>query len=749
MTDVFISYSRQDKEFVAALHSALSASKRDTWVDWENIPLTADWWQEIEHGIEAANTFVFVISPDSVISKVCNQEIDHAVKHNKRLVPIVRRDDLNMDLVNSALAKHNWLFFRETDDFNDAFQALLRAIDTDLEHVKSHTRLLVRAVEWENKSRDESFLLRGSDLNDATLWLAQCGEKDPRPTNLQTEFIQASKNAQEANRIILEAGQKARQMVRLGAGVMGVMLAISAISAILAQQRIQAANQEVQTARVELERTKQDATKQTLQAQAKQTAAERNVKQANQALTHARRDLVQVKQEVAQGILAAAQKVQLAETKATQAQQLAKQSEQIRQKAQAEAIAAQRAVDEKTATLSNLDNQLKQANYQINLSQQALAESIGDTPARIAEETKQTPAIIYASFVPIRGDGQIQKDDPLGILLVTANGQQKRLQIAEATREAVNKTALEFRQQISRPNSNGRSYLRPAQQLYKWLIKDLEPELKKQKTTNLVFLLDASLRSLPLSAIYDGQQFLVERYSIGLMPGFSLTDTRPTNLKTTPVLAMGISESIGDLAPLPGVSLELSQIMQLRQGKQFLNQESTLANLKAQLQKQPYKILHLATHAEFRPGVPEKSYIQLWDTKVRMDQVDELGFDNYPIDLLVLSSCRTAIGDGKTKFGFAGMAIHAGVRAVLASLWYVNDEATTALMTSFYQQLKTASTKSEALREAQLQMLKGKIKPPKASTTRGYGVILKEQPTSRNYSHPYFWAAFTMIGNPW
>jgi len=121
MTDVFISYSRKDKEFVKTLHQALTESQYNTWVDWEDIPLTADWWEEIKAGIESANTFLFVISPDSISSKVCAQEIEHAVANNKRLLPIVRRDGFDMNLVNPSLGKHNWLFFRAGDDFNHSF----------------------------------------------------------------------------------------------------------------------------------------------------------------------------------------------------------------------------------------------------------------------------------------------------------------------------------------------------------------------------------------------------------------------------------------------------------------------------------------------------------------------------------------------------------------------------------------------------------------------------------------------------
>ncbi|MEB3292185.1 MAG: toll/interleukin-1 receptor domain-containing protein, partial [Synechococcales bacterium] len=196
MTDVFISYSRKDKEFVQTLHNALVQNHRDTWVDWEDIPLTADWWQEIQRGIEAADTFVFVLSPDSVSSTVCRQEVDHAVQHHKRLFPIVRRDNFDTSQVHPDLCKHNWLFFRETDNFDGALKSLNQAIDTDLDYVHSHTRLLVRAIEWEQHHQDASFLLRGNDLKAADRWLHQGLEKEPQPTALQTHYILASGKAE-------------------------------------------------------------------------------------------------------------------------------------------------------------------------------------------------------------------------------------------------------------------------------------------------------------------------------------------------------------------------------------------------------------------------------------------------------------------------------------------------------------------------------------------------------------------------
>ena len=168
------------------LHEALAGQGRDTWVDWEGIPPTAEWLKEIYAAIENADTFVFVISSDSVTSEVCKQEIDHAVKQHKRLVPIVRRD-VDAKAVPEALAALNWIFFHEHDDFDISFQALIKAMNTDLDWVQAHTRMLVRAKEWNNNRRDNSFVLRGRDLQDAEHWLAQGGEKEPKPTTLQIQ----------------------------------------------------------------------------------------------------------------------------------------------------------------------------------------------------------------------------------------------------------------------------------------------------------------------------------------------------------------------------------------------------------------------------------------------------------------------------------------------------------------------------------------------------------------------------------
>jgi len=230
MADVFISYAREDRAFVRRLFDALEANGRDAWVDWEDIPPTADWLEEVYAAIEAADTFVFVVSPDSVTSKVCNLEIAHAIENNKRLAPIIRRDvdeAVTFEALTGCdwetlardnwqtLKRPNWLFFRESDDFDSAFQALVDAIETDLDWVHTHTRLQVRALEWDRKGRDNSFLLRGSDLQEAEQWLAQGTAKEPRLTRLQAEYITAGRRAATT-----------RQRVILGAVTFGLIVAV-------------------------------------------------------------------------------------------------------------------------------------------------------------------------------------------------------------------------------------------------------------------------------------------------------------------------------------------------------------------------------------------------------------------------------------------------------------------------------------------------------------------------------------------
>lgn len=226
MADIFISYSRRDKAFVQQLFDTMTKAQRDVWVDWEDIPSAADWQKEINEGIEEAHTFIFVISPDSVNSPYCRQEVEYAAARKKRVIPILYRevpdgDDAKM---HSAVSSHNWIMMREGQETLDAtLPKLLKTIDTDLDYVKMHRRLYVKAQEWDNHQREDSYLLKGAELGEASNWLAVADTKDPDPTPLHSVYVIASRDAQR---------KQSRQllMAALAAVVVSLILAVFAIN---------------------------------------------------------------------------------------------------------------------------------------------------------------------------------------------------------------------------------------------------------------------------------------------------------------------------------------------------------------------------------------------------------------------------------------------------------------------------------------------------------------------------------------
>ncbi|MEG3909829.1 CHAT domain-containing protein [Microcoleus sp. w2-18bC1] len=375
-------------------------------------------------------------------------------------------------------------------------------------------------------------------------------------------------------------------------------------------------------------------------------------------------------------------------------------------------------------------------------------KSIRDTLNSVNQLTGVKPAILYVWA----------KDKHLELVLLLPDGKNV-FKSVPASRETVLQVAKEFTNAIRTPRRlNAADYKQPAEELYQWLIAPLQPELDANKIDTLVFSMDVGLRTLPLAALYDGKQFLVEKYSLGLIPSLSLTDTRYADVKGSEVLAMGASNFPAkyDQNPLPAVPLEISTIVgKIWPGSSFLNEAFTLANLKQKRNQSQYKIIHLATHGDFQPGGAQNSYIQFWDTKLRLNQLDQLKLSNPQVELLVLSACTTAVGDEQAELGFAGLAVHAGVKSALASLWYVSDVGTLGLMTEFYQQLRTAPIKAEALRQAQLAMLRGEVRLQDGYLVRSGNNQALPLPSElaargdRNLSHPYYWAAFTMIGSPW
>lgn len=371
------------------------------------------------------------------------------------------------------------------------------------------------------------------------------------------------------------------------------------------------------------------------------------------------------------------------------------------------------------------------------------AENIQETLKTIESKTGDKAAIVYVrSF-----------SDQLELVLVSSESSPIRRTIPEANSKMLCQEAEKFRHAINDYTSN--SYLPTAEKIYKWMISPLEANLKAAQIKTIIFSNDSCLRSLPLAALHDGKQFLIEKYNLASLPSLSLTDTSYQSLKNSQVLAMGATEfPNSNQAPLPAVTLELSTIVdKLWEGESLLNDQFTLDNLRSKRRQKRFEIVHLATHADFPSQGNKRAYIQLWDTKLGLEELRKVEWYAPPIvELLVLSACNTAVGDQNAEMGFAGLAVQSGVKSVMASLWQVSDVGTLALMTEFYHQLsqEAVKTKAQALRLAQIAMLKGQVQI-KSSQLVGIGtqVVLPRGANNQKFNHPYYWAGFTLIGSPW
>lgn len=369
------------------------------------------------------------------------------------------------------------------------------------------------------------------------------------------------------------------------------------------------------------------------------------------------------------------------------------------------------------------------------------ARQIAKHLAEIREATGINPAVIWA----------MPQDDFLHLMLITADEQFVDKVVRGANRERLTQRIKELEEGIA--DRRSLKYFPPARLIYDWLFKPLEPYLESGKIDTLLLCTGPSLRSLPFAALHDGEKFIIEKYNLARIPAFNLTNTSYEAKTKKRVLAMGASKFI-DLPSLPGVEIELNTIVpKLWSGLKVINQKFTIQNLQKAHQQGNFDIIHLASHSKFSSGSPDRSYIQFSDRKLSLEQLEDLELELPPVDLLVLSSCKTALGDEDAEFGFAGLAMQAGVKSALASLWNISDAGTVVLMSEFYQQLKSTPVKAEALRRAQISMLTKKVYV-EGTKVIGSGVEINlpkdiSQLETQNFDHPFYWAGFTLIGNPW
>ena len=330
------------------------------------------------------------------------------------------------------------------------------------------------------------------------------------------------------------------------------------------------------------------------------------------------------------------------------------------------------------------------------------------------EDVSRQAAILYPIILPDRTE-----------LLVSLPDGMHRLTVP-VRQEEITEEARAFRTLLQKETT--REYLRRAQRLYDWLLRPLEPTFAKFDLDTLVIVPDGPLRMIPFAALHDGKQFLISKYAIATTPGLNLTDPKPLARDRIEVLTAGLTEGVQGFPPLPNTEEELKAIGANYKTHRLLNKEFRVPELEREMKENPFTIVHIASHGKFERDV-KKSFVLTFDDKLTMDRLNQVvgyfRFRDQPLELLSLSACQTAAGDDRAALGLAGIAIKAGARSALATLWFVNDEASSALVIEFYNQLKNPSlSKAMALRQAQLKML--------------------ENP---DFQHPIFWSPFLMLNN--
>ena len=340
---------------------------------------------------------------------------------------------------------------------------------------------------------------------------------------------------------------------------------------------------------------------------------------------------------------------------------------------------------------------------------------VGGGSAEQVESVARGAAIVY----PILFDDRTE-------LLVSLPSGLKRFRSDVGLQELTREVRI-FRQRIER--FEGRhDYEAQGLRLYQWLIEPVVPDLEKENIDTLVMVPDGPLRTIPMSALYDGERFMIERFAFATTPGLMLTDPQPLQRDSVETLAVGLTEAVQGFSALPNVGTEIDNITKLFPATTYLDENFRGARIEGEIAQGDYSIVHVATHGQFDSD-HTRSFLLTYDEKLTLAELRETiaarRFADDPVELLVLSACETAAGDDRAALGLAGVALQAGARTALATLWFINDESTADMISEFYRHLdRSELSKAEALRAAQNYLL--------------------SQP---KYRHPSYWAPFLLIGN--
>lgn len=292
----------------------------------------------------------------------------------------------------------------------------------------------------------------------------------------------------------------------------------------------------------------------------------------------------------------------------------------------------------------------------------------------------------------------------------------------------IENTIKQMRQSLN-PVFSNEERLGLSQQLYDWLIRPAESQLRSSGVKTLAFVLDGSLRNIPMATLYDGKQYLLEKYSLALSPGMQLIPARSLKRENLKLMTAALSESRQGFKPLPAVKSEVTEISSEVSSKLLLNDKFTDTNLKEAIESTPFSVLHLATHGQFS-SQSDDTFILSWNEKINVKKLSEYlqarnELQSTPVELMVLSACQTAKGDNRAILGLAGVAVRSGARSTLATLWAVQDESTAKFMVEFYKHFrKPGISKAEALRQTQITFLQ-----------------------NADFSHPFYWSGFVLVGN--
>lgn len=416
------------------------------------------------------------------------------------------------------------------------------------------------------------------------------------------------------------------------------------------------------------------------------------------------------------------------------------------------------------AQLTQLNDQLQSLTQQYNQTVQEFSKNLRDRRAQddaFIDPNQFLPkarAIVEAQPKTVLIYPLVMKDK-LWIVWAAKGGVIKSIQLP-VSQPQLGEVVVQFRQLLQSPISSPQDLQATSKILYDWLIKPIESELKSNQIQSLVFSLDRVTRYIPMAALYDGKQYLVENYNISTILSADLTDLRDRSSLAgadTATLALGVSEGISDFSPLPNVPAELDAIVRqppekkgVYPGLKFLNKAFDFRSFRDNLFG--HKIVHIATHAQFTAGRPEESFLLLGTgEKLTISEIQTLQ-DLGDVQLVVLSACETALGganqEGTEISGISSYFLNGGAKAVMASLWTVDDGSTSQLMQSFYGHLSTTNamgnmTKAEALRRSQLELLSSKTIDSKTIGSKKIGM----KQVTPDFSHPYFWAPFVITGN--